>query len=223
MRWLTGLFLVCAALLAGARAQAQAACCSITAIDAKTEVVTAKVNASGAEFQFRVANANLLKGLRVGQGVYANLTAKQLSLDGKSACCTIVSTPAAAPLRPPCNSLTSSRHGAFRRGSVLYRHSGEFFQPDHGAEFHGSVFYFFVERQFAPSCLRERKPESVCQLHDQAGVARRNIGCGHNQVSLPHSAKPTVSRECCHVPGDHDQRSRWLPGPDGNHLRSGIV
>jgi hypothetical protein len=101
MRWLTGLFLVCAALATGARAQAQAACCSITAIDAKTEVVTAKVNASGAEFQFRVTNANLLKGLRVGQGVYANLAAKQVSLDGKSACCSITSTPAAAPLRPP--------------------------------------------------------------------------------------------------------------------------
>lgn len=99
--WMTGLFLVCAALAAGAHAQAQAPCCSITAIDAKTEVVTAKVNASGAEFQFRVTNANLVKGLRVGQGVYANLTAKQVSLDGKSACCTIMSTPTAAPLRPP--------------------------------------------------------------------------------------------------------------------------
>lgn len=92
-------FFVCA-VAASARAQT-APCCSITAINAATGVISGKVNASGAAFQFKVTNANVLKGLRVGQGVYANLTAKQVSLDGKTSCCTIVSTAAPIPVPPP--------------------------------------------------------------------------------------------------------------------------
>jgi Cu/Ag efflux protein CusF len=78
-------------------------CCPITAIDARTGVVSAKVNASGAAFQFRVTDAALLKSLKVGREVYANFTTEQVSLDGKVMCCTIISPPQAAAPLPPAN------------------------------------------------------------------------------------------------------------------------
>jgi hypothetical protein len=86
------------ALVPAARAHAQAPCCSITAINAQTATVSAKVNATGATFQFKVANAKMLSGVKVGQGVYANLNTKQVSLDGRSACCTIATTSLTGPL-----------------------------------------------------------------------------------------------------------------------------
>jgi Cu/Ag efflux protein CusF len=90
-----------AALAPAARAQALVPC-SITAIDARTSVVSAKVNASGAVFQFRVTDAALLKSLKVGQEVYANFTTKQVSLDGKKMLGEIISPPqAAAPVTAP--------------------------------------------------------------------------------------------------------------------------
>jgi hypothetical protein len=72
-------------------AGAQAPCCSITAIDAKTGAVSAKVHATGRAFQFKVTDPKLFPSLRVGQAVYANLTAKQISLDGKSIVGSVVS------------------------------------------------------------------------------------------------------------------------------------
>jgi hypothetical protein len=101
MKRVASFLLCCAALATGTRAQTPAPCCSVTAVDAATGIVSARVNATGATFQFKVANATLLKGLRVGQGVYANLGANQVSLDGKSSCCTIISTGNATLLRPP--------------------------------------------------------------------------------------------------------------------------
>src|ERR1700674_4734818 len=68
-------------------------CCAITAINASTGVVTAKVNANGNIFQFQVTNAALLNSLKVGQGVYANFTTNQVSLDGSTVCCSIVPPP----------------------------------------------------------------------------------------------------------------------------------
>jgi len=74
-----------AASSAGTSASGAAAtCCSITAINSSTGVVTAKVNATGQTFQFNLNNPAQLHSLQVGQGVYANLEAKQVSLDGKS-------------------------------------------------------------------------------------------------------------------------------------------
>jgi hypothetical protein len=76
-------------------AHADNACCVITAINKKTGVVTAKEtgkeNASGRPFEFKVTDSRLLNSLRVGQGVYANFGAKQVSVDGKNPCCAIVS------------------------------------------------------------------------------------------------------------------------------------
>jgi hypothetical protein len=78
-------------------------CCNITAIYTSTGVVTAKENATSRTFEFRVTNAALLKSLKVGQGVYANFRAKQVSLDGKTACCQITSGPSAPKPMAPAN------------------------------------------------------------------------------------------------------------------------
>ncbi|MGB6431034.1 MAG: hypothetical protein WBF06_10640 [Candidatus Acidiferrales bacterium] len=80
------------AVAAAARASA---CCTVTAINASTGIVTARVTATGQTFTF-AASGSVLNSLRVGQGVYANLTAKQVSLDGKTSCCAILSTAVAA-------------------------------------------------------------------------------------------------------------------------------
>jgi hypothetical protein len=91
------LFLAALVLLVG-RAHAQvAACCAITAIQPTTGVVTAKVNSNANVFEFTVTDARTLATLRVGQGVFANMTTKQVSLDGRSACCRITSGPSSAP------------------------------------------------------------------------------------------------------------------------------
>jgi len=102
MKRVVVLLLCCAAFAAGA--QAQAPCCSVTAINAATGIVSAKVNASAETFQFKLTNANLLKELRVGEGVYANFTTHQVSLDGKTIAGPITSgpqAPAPTPAAPP--------------------------------------------------------------------------------------------------------------------------
>ena len=73
-----------------------AACCGITAIDVGTGDVTARVTSTGQTFTF-TANSSVLNSLKVGQAVYANLTTKQVSLDGKTISGTIIATPAATP------------------------------------------------------------------------------------------------------------------------------
>jgi hypothetical protein len=102
-------FLSLAALLTIASGESAAQtppCCTITAIEAGTGLVSAKVTANGNVFQFKVATPAALASLRVGQGVYANFTTRQVSLNGRAACCAITSGPeakAAAPAsaRPP--------------------------------------------------------------------------------------------------------------------------
>jgi hypothetical protein len=71
--------------------QAPAPAASVTSIDARTGVVTAKVNASGQPFQFTLSNAAQVKTLRIGQAVYANFAAKQVSLDGQHVAGQIIS------------------------------------------------------------------------------------------------------------------------------------
>ncbi|MGH7582016.1 MAG: hypothetical protein ACREL5_02170 [Gemmatimonadales bacterium] len=102
--------MVGAALVIAAPAAAQVTppCCSITAIQTVTGVVSAKVKATGDTFAFKVTNRRTLTALKVGQSVYANFTTHQVSIDGRSACCTVTSGPAApraatatAPAPPP--------------------------------------------------------------------------------------------------------------------------
>lgn len=91
-------------LLQAAIAPAQqpaAPCCGVTAIDATTGIVTARVTTNGQVFQFKVTDARALASLRVGQSVYANFAGRQVSLDGRRACCAITSGPRAEVSAPP--------------------------------------------------------------------------------------------------------------------------
>ena len=77
-------------------------CCSITAIDAKAQTVTARETKTGRAFQFKVADARLLTSLKVGQAVSANFTTMKVSVqpDAQEPCCNIVNLrPAATPTR----------------------------------------------------------------------------------------------------------------------------
>jgi Cu/Ag efflux protein CusF len=65
-------------------------CCRITGM-AAGGLVTAQETATGKTFQFQVTNQVLLKSLRVGQKVYADFGTQQVSVDGASPCCGIVS------------------------------------------------------------------------------------------------------------------------------------
>src|SRR5260370_5073484 len=91
-----GRIVVCVALifvgaLAAARVAAQQPLgATVTGVDTKTGVVTAKVNSTGQVFEFTLANKALISRLHAGQGVYVNLGNKQVSLDGKSPSGTIL-------------------------------------------------------------------------------------------------------------------------------------
>lgn len=80
---------------------APAACCTITGIDAKRGVVTARDTASGRTFTFNVGDAGILRGLRAGQPVHAHFASKQVSLDGRKPCCQIASSATEAKPRLP--------------------------------------------------------------------------------------------------------------------------
>src|SRR2546427_815087 len=88
---IASLGLLCMTLLAS-QAKAADPCCFITAINQQTGIVTARVNATGQTFQFKVTNQALLQSLNVGQGIFANFQTQQVSLDGATPCCPIVST-----------------------------------------------------------------------------------------------------------------------------------
>jgi hypothetical protein len=91
------LFLVIALAAIGLPAYALNPCCSVTGVNAKTGMVTAKETATDRTFQFK-ANAALLKTLSVGSPIYANFSTKQVSTNGLAPCCTIVSLSAAKPV-----------------------------------------------------------------------------------------------------------------------------
>lgn len=76
--------------LGGPQPQGSAACCTATSINANG-VVTAKVNATGQQFQFTLSNRAQARTLQAGQSVYANFRTKQVSLDGKNIAGSIVS------------------------------------------------------------------------------------------------------------------------------------
>lgn len=93
--------LALASLSAGKLAAQTPACCSITGVERGTGVISAKVNASNQAFQFKMNNAKTLATVRVGQAVYANFRTGQVSLDGRTQCCTIVTGRPVAPPPPP--------------------------------------------------------------------------------------------------------------------------
>ncbi len=114
---------LCAVALLAPRLEAQrltAACCAITAIDASTGVVSAKITASGNVFEFKARSAATLSSMRVGQAVQANFAKNQVSLDGRTVCCTITKAPAPAVAvrQPPAAAPTSGGNLAAAAGGA---------------------------------------------------------------------------------------------------------
>ena len=93
MRFIRILSVAALALALASAAHAQSPCCAITGIDARTGLISAKVNSSAETFQFKVSTPLIARTLRVGQTVYANFSTNQVSLDGRTACCTITTPP----------------------------------------------------------------------------------------------------------------------------------
>ncbi len=89
-RWLAPRFLVGSlvvlgvllglALVLAPEARAATPCCGITAMDVRTGLVTARETATGRAFQFQVKDASLLKSLRVGQNISADLKGMSVTL-----------------------------------------------------------------------------------------------------------------------------------------------
>jgi hypothetical protein len=101
-------------------------CCTITAVDPRSGVVSARDNATGRNFTFTTDNKTLIKELKPGQEVYAHFASKQVSLDGRSACCHITELPPASTDLGQSGSGKGSRpSGGFDQGSAP---SGDFDQ-----------------------------------------------------------------------------------------------
>ena len=81
-------------------ASAAAPCCGVTNISRDGQV-TAQETRGARTFQFQVADPAQLRTLRVGAPVYANFDTKQVSLDGKKPCCTILNISTTAKLTGP--------------------------------------------------------------------------------------------------------------------------
>ncbi len=99
------------AIAASAGAQVNP-CCAIVSIDSRAGLISAKVNTSGETFQFKVPTALMVRTLRVGQSVYANFTTNQVSLDGRTQCCTITQRPKGGlAVRVPAGAKTPTSSG----------------------------------------------------------------------------------------------------------------
>lgn len=77
-------------------------CCTITSIDAKTGLVTARISGTVKWFRFRPAgfepidSARLLSSLKVGQKVWLNFDTRMVSINWADPCCPVVG-PAVRP------------------------------------------------------------------------------------------------------------------------------
>lgn len=128
--WLKNAMFLFTLLLAGSTTvlgQAPAPCCSVATINASTGVVAAKANATGAPFEFKVPNARMVAA---GQPVYANFATKQVSLDGKTICCTIITDARPGVLAPgsartsPCPPPASCPPHSICQGTNVFTASG---------------------------------------------------------------------------------------------------
>lgn len=106
-------------LPASTAALAATACCKVTEIATNGQVTALEIDGTRT-IAFQVTDAALLRGLKPGAPVYANFDTKQVSLDGKKACCKIVNTgtvakqpepaaTAAAPKEKPSGTATPSK------------------------------------------------------------------------------------------------------------------
>lgn len=86
-------------------------CCLITAIDLRYAQVSAEESSTGHVFKFEVKNPTILRGLKVGQKVWADFAAGKVTLDPKDKpCCNILTTAPTAP-KPPGSAPKSSSGG----------------------------------------------------------------------------------------------------------------
>jgi hypothetical protein len=88
----------------GAASSLPAPCCEVVGIDGGTGVIIGKVNATGQQFQFTLSNPAQLRSVQVGQPVYANLSAKKVSLDGQKVAGSIVRVANAGVTEPASDS-----------------------------------------------------------------------------------------------------------------------
>jgi hypothetical protein len=120
-------------------ASAATPCCGVTSIT-KSGEITAQETHGTRTFQFQVADPALLRGLRIGSPVYANFDTKQVSLDGKKPCCTIlkISTAAKQPVPDKSPGGTPSRPDPIRQpplsGSTPPKVSQPELPPDEDAQ-----------------------------------------------------------------------------------------
>ncbi|MCC7133545.1 MAG: hypothetical protein IT352_12885 [Gemmatimonadales bacterium] len=94
--------LVAALAFANAQPRVQLTCCfQITAIDTRTGLISATNSATGTSLQFQIRDRQVLARTRVQQRVYADLAARQVSLDGRVVCCSVIGTPRVVAATPP--------------------------------------------------------------------------------------------------------------------------
>jgi hypothetical protein len=88
------------------RLPAASPCCGVTAVG-RDGVITAKETATGRVFQFSV-KPDMAARMKIGQEVYANFNARQVSLDGLAPCCSITNLGAATSPAGPIDSAAPS-------------------------------------------------------------------------------------------------------------------
>ncbi len=89
-------------------ALAATACCKVTVIAANGQVTAQEINGTRT-LAFQVTDAALLRALKPGAPVFANFETNQVSLDGKRACCKILSTGTAAQQPGPVATAAPSK------------------------------------------------------------------------------------------------------------------
>lgn len=109
---------VCAVLLGSSAGHAQTLrdktkgiepCCSITAINSATAIVTA-TDPAGKSFQFKVADRALFGSLKVGQKVFADFGTAKVQIRWGEPCCNIIPSTGAGQLK---SSVSAGARGNF--------------------------------------------------------------------------------------------------------------
>jgi hypothetical protein len=203
--------IVACSLAVPACAPAVAPCCGITGVDA-SGVVTARENASGRSFQFRVADKTLLESLHVGQAIDADFTKQKVSIANAAPCCNIVSqpaaqsaaAPAAQPLAPCCtiaaNPALTGRLGrlvvAFPEGAKVDRTTVKVFKANDQndvANGYGSQTFDLLPGAYAVTVNGKRVEGVTIQSgHDtqlKVGVVRVGAGDRTNVKVLDSDQK----------------------------------
>ena len=81
--WVLGMALIIGASIAVSvppEVSAGTPCCSITTIDMKTGIVTAKNTATGETFKFRLANAAQLRNIKIGDQVSTDFQTREVTV-----------------------------------------------------------------------------------------------------------------------------------------------